>query len=95
MKTNVPEKVLRVGVIHGGKVLEEKLIMEKAAVSVGRARAATIALPIPELSRENRGLRREARQVAPCVRHRDALPGAIEGRRGRIRPRRRGPPPSA
>ena len=48
-KTSQSEKVLRVGVIHNGRILEERLILARADVSVGRGRDATISLPFEEL----------------------------------------------
>jgi TonB family protein len=40
------EKILRIGVIQGGKIIEEKLIRRRASVSVGTSTRNTIMLPV-------------------------------------------------
>lgn len=49
MATNITEKVLRVGVIHNGKVIEERLVLKKGPISVGASRAAMFNIPLEGL----------------------------------------------
>ena len=45
MMETIKEKILRIGVIQGGKIIEEKLIRKRATVSVGTSSRNTIILP--------------------------------------------------
>lgn len=43
-------KVLRIGVIQGGKIIEERHLRRRETVTVGRDAKSTLVLPVPELS---------------------------------------------
>ena len=43
-------KVLRVGVILGGKIVEERLIRTRETVTIGQSAKNTFSIPAPELA---------------------------------------------
>ncbi len=45
------EKILRIGVILGGKIVEERLIRTRETVTIGQSAKNTFAIPAPELPR--------------------------------------------
>src|SRR5438105_9185868 len=44
-------KILRIGVILGGKIVEERLIRTRETVTIGQSAKNTFAIPAPELPR--------------------------------------------
>ena len=45
------QKILRIGVILGDKIVEEKLIRDRGPVSIGQSAKNTFPVPAPELPR--------------------------------------------
>lgn len=45
------EKILRIGIILGGKIVEERLIRKRETVSIGQSAKNTFSIPAPELAR--------------------------------------------
>lgn len=45
------EKILRIGIILGGKIVEERLIRKRQNVTIGQSAKNTFAIPAPELPR--------------------------------------------
>jgi TonB family protein len=46
------EKILRIGIILGGKIVEERLIRKRETVTVGQSAKNTFAIPVEELPRQ-------------------------------------------
>jgi TonB family protein len=46
------EKILRIGIILGGKIVEERLIRKRETVSVGQSAKSSFSIPMEELPRE-------------------------------------------
>jgi len=46
------KRILRIGVLLGGKIVEERLIRERAAVSIGQSAKNTFSVPLEQLPRE-------------------------------------------
>jgi len=45
-------RILRIGVLLGGKIVEERLIRERAPVSIGQSAKNTFSVPLENLPRE-------------------------------------------
>ncbi|MEN9797814.1 MAG: hypothetical protein RL653_1510 [Pseudomonadota bacterium] len=49
MATSLPNKVLRVGFIHGGRIIDERLFRKPQSITVGQGEKNTFYLPDPSL----------------------------------------------
>jgi len=49
MSRKIPEKILRVGVVHEGRIIEERLLRKPGDVTVGASPKCTFILPIAKL----------------------------------------------
>ena len=47
-----PTRILRIGVVLGGKLVEERLIRKRETVTLGQSAKATFAVPMPELPKK-------------------------------------------
>ena len=46
------QRALRIGVLLGGKIVEERLIRERIDVSIGQSAKCTFSIPLEELPRQ-------------------------------------------
>src|SRR5262245_49920987 len=49
MAAPAPSKVLRIGVIQGGKIIEERLLKRREPVTIGQGAKNTIVIPVSNL----------------------------------------------
>lgn len=51
MGSDVTKRVLRIGIIQGGKIVEERLIRKRETITIGQGPRNTFIIPIPQLPR--------------------------------------------
>ena len=67
-------RILRIGILLGGKIVEERLIRERTRVSVGQSMKNTFSIPVEGLPLESRCSSLDQNEVLP------ALPAGMDGR---------------
>jgi len=52
MSNTENQKILRIGIIQGGKIIEERLIRKRDSVSIGQSSGATFSIPLADLPKQ-------------------------------------------